>query len=68
MVGRFQQASQVEFEKLKRMLQAKPALQNLPIVSGVDFGHTDPKITFPIGGKVKLSCINGIVKLEIIEH
>ncbi|MFA5925647.1 MAG: hypothetical protein WC831_01825 [Parcubacteria group bacterium] len=38
------------------------------VICGVDFGHTTPIITFPIGGKAKLMAGKDGIKLEIIEH
>jgi muramoyltetrapeptide carboxypeptidase LdcA involved in peptidoglycan recycling len=39
-----------------------------PILADVDFGHTFPMITFPIGGKMSLVASRSGSKLEIIEH
>lgn len=49
-LGRFQIASKMEDEKLIKILRSKKELENIPIISNVDFGHTTPNITFPIGG------------------
>lgn len=49
-LGRFQIASKMEDEKLIKILRSKKELENIPIISNVDFGHTTPHITFPIGG------------------
>ncbi|HJZ22838.1 MAG TPA: hypothetical protein VJ201_00110 [Candidatus Babeliales bacterium] len=35
-------------------MKTKAKLSKIPIIAGVDFGHTDPKCTFPIGGTVKV--------------
>jgi muramoyltetrapeptide carboxypeptidase len=51
-IGRFQKAANVTQELLQKILLQKTALQNIPIIANVDFGHTDPKITIPIGRKV----------------
>ena len=40
----------------------------MPVIGNVDFGHTDPKITFPIGGLVSLEASEDTVKLIIKEH
>ncbi len=52
-IGRFQKASNVSREILEFILN-KPKLQNMPIIANVDFGHTTPLITFPIGGHAKI--------------
>lgn len=66
--GRFQKASKMPVEKLKKIVRTKKELENLPIIADADFGHTDPKITFPIGGEIKLEAMGGKAKLEIIKH
>lgn len=53
-LGRFQIGSKMEEEKLLRIISSKKELQNIPIVSNVNFGHTSPHITFPVGGYVEL--------------
>jgi hypothetical protein len=35
----------------------------MPVIANVDFGHTDPKITFPIGGEIQIKAVSK--KLEI---
>lgn len=49
-LGRFQITSKMEEKKLIKILRSKKELENIPIISNVDFGHTTPHITFPIGG------------------
>ena len=68
--GRFQIASNMTDEKLQFIVDTKPELGNIPIVSNVDFGHTSPAITFPIGGIAKLKTGENPkeIQLEIIKH
>jgi len=66
-IGRFQKASNIDINKLKMIIKTKKELEKIPVIANVDFGHTDPKITFPIGGTAKLKFGNN-VKLEIAEH
>jgi muramoyltetrapeptide carboxypeptidase LdcA involved in peptidoglycan recycling len=40
----------------------------MPVIANVDFGHTDPKVTFPIGGEAKITVKNSEIKIEIINH
>jgi len=54
-LGRFQKASNISNEQLKKIIKSKPQLDSLPVIANVDFGHTDPKITFPIGGQAAIS-------------
>ena len=54
-LGRFQQKAQATSELIHHMIKTKSELQGIPVIAGVDFGHTDPMITFPIGGQVTLN-------------
>ncbi len=67
-IGRFQVASEMTLEKMKRIIKSKKELDNIPVISDVDFGHTSPIITFPIGGTARLEAENGKTKLELLEH
>ena len=67
-IGRFQKASKITNEILIKIIKSKKELNNLPVVANVDFGHTSPIITFPIGGEASIEAKNGRVKLEIIKH
>lgn len=67
-IGRFQKASKITDDLLVKIIKTKKELNKIPIIANVDFGHTDPKITFPIGGEVNFLAKNGKVKLEIIKY
>lgn len=47
--GRFQTASNITRGLLTQMIQSRRELNKIPIIGNVDFGHTTPMITFPIG-------------------
>ena len=53
-IGRFQNASKVDREKLEFILKNKPELNNMPIIANVDMGHTTPIATIPLGGKCEI--------------
>lgn len=53
-IGRFQNASKMTKEKLIKIVKSKKELNNMPVIADVDFGHTSPIITFPIGGEVEI--------------
>jgi muramoyltetrapeptide carboxypeptidase len=40
---------------------------DIPVAADLDFGHTDPKITLPIGVKAELSCTTSGVSLRLLE-
>ena len=54
-IGRTDKSCNMSIEKWKALLSDKPYLKDKPIVINADFGHTTPIITFPIGGKCKVS-------------
>lgn len=67
-IGRFQKNTDMTIEKLKYIIETKEELKNIPIFANVDFGHTNPMITFPIGGTAKISVNDIQVKFEILQH
>ncbi|OGM11383.1 peptidase S66 [Candidatus Woesebacteria bacterium RBG_16_34_12] len=66
-IGRFQRASNMTDNLLKQIIENKKELNPLPVIANIDFGHTDPKITFPIGGHCKITA-SGDPKITIIKH
>ncbi|MFD7025944.1 S66 peptidase family protein [Promicromonospora sukumoe] len=54
-IGRFQEASAVSWEALDEIVARQPALAGKPVLAGVDFGHTSPLLTFPVGGTADLA-------------
>ncbi|OJI07859.1 LD-carboxypeptidase [bacterium CG10_46_32] len=67
-IGRFQKASHTTNELLAKIIKTKKELAALPVIAGVDFGHTDPKITFPVGGEVILTAQEGTIALVLTKH
>jgi len=67
-IGRFQKKSKVTRAILTKIIKTKKELEKLPVIANVNFGHTTPIITFPIGGTANLVAKNNKVKLEILEH
>ena len=39
----------------------------IPVASDLDFGHTDPKLTLPIGVQAALTCSAQNVSLSLVE-
>jgi muramoyltetrapeptide carboxypeptidase LdcA involved in peptidoglycan recycling len=67
-IGRFQRDSNMTHEKLIQIIRTKTELTNIPVIINADFGHTTPQITFPIGGKGKLTVENGQAAFTVLEH
>jgi muramoyltetrapeptide carboxypeptidase LdcA involved in peptidoglycan recycling len=61
-IGRFQKGSKVTREGLEYILNTTPELKDLPILANVDFGHSSPLLTIPLGGTATLA--NGKLTLE----
>lgn len=53
-IGRFQKGSKVTREQLEYALSLIEALDKLPILANVDFGHSTPLLTLPVGGRAKV--------------
>ena len=64
-LGRCPKDVEINFETLTRIIANKPALKGIPIVSGVDFGHTLPMATIPIGATASLEVQNGRIEIQI---
>ncbi|MBI96032.1 LD-carboxypeptidase [bacterium] len=64
--GRMQSQSKTTFEELEYIFAKKFKDLNIPIIYNLDFGHTNPMFTFPIGGRCKIDAKAGDFKLEIL--
>lgn len=67
-IGRFQRATGMTRELLTQIVATKPELAGLPVIANVDFGHTSPMATFPIGGTVEVRADPSTPRLSIISH
>lgn len=61
-------SSGITVEALQAVVQNNPRLQQIPIIGGLDFGHTNPRLTLPIGGTVTISAHLGDVQVIIEKH
>ena len=63
LIGRFQKKSEVTREQLEFMINRfAPKLKGLPIIANLDFGHSTPLLTIPVGGTAKID--QGGIKIE----
>jgi len=67
-IGRFQKKSQMTNDLLVKIIKTKKELDSLPVIANVDFGHTDPKITFPVGGTVEIIAEDDLFSIKILKH
>ncbi len=49
-IGRFQKATGMTRPLLDQVIASKPELAGMPVIANVDFGHTTPIFTYPVGG------------------
>ena len=68
LIGRFQIGSKISIEQLKKVIKSKNELTNIPVIANIDFGHTTPIVTLPIGGTASIEAENDKVKITILEH
>ncbi|MBC7472291.1 MAG: LD-carboxypeptidase [candidate division SR1 bacterium] len=53
-IGRFQKESETTDNLLTQIIQTKAELENISVIANVDFGHTYPFFSFPIGGQCRI--------------
>ena len=68
LIGRFQKGSNVTKDMLTQAVRNRKELANIPVIANVDFGHTTPILTLPIGGEIELSKRNKEVTIQVISH
>lgn len=67
-IGRFQKKSAMSVDKLRAIVASKVELKHIPVVCDVDFGHTHPMITFPVGGTATMIADKSTVHIQIDTH
>jgi muramoyltetrapeptide carboxypeptidase LdcA involved in peptidoglycan recycling len=68
MIGRFQKATGMTRDLLAQIVASKAELSGLPVIGNVDFGHTTPIATLPIGGTVEMRADRAEPRLTITCH
>lgn len=63
-IGRFLPSCHFPSTDLKEIIISK-RLGSIPIVAGIDFGHTLPILTLPVGGVLKLSAKNDEITMYL---
>jgi muramoyltetrapeptide carboxypeptidase len=58
-IGRFEKGSNISDKDIESIIESK-RLGSIPIASRIDFGHTKPLLTLPIGGAIRLSTLRGV--------
>ncbi|HEY5821675.1 MAG TPA: S66 peptidase family protein [Propionibacteriaceae bacterium] len=68
LIGRFQRASAVGRDILGEIIRRQPALEGVPVLANLDFGHTSPAVTLPIGGEAEVTVGVDASAVRIIRH
>jgi len=53
-MGHFQDESRATDDTISDIILSKNIDPTIPVIVNLDFGHTDPKFTYPVGGKCKI--------------
>ena len=64
-IGRAQKNCNMADEKWIKLIKNKAELNGIPVIANVDFGHTTPICTFPIGGYAKIEAKDGKASIQI---
>ena len=55
LIGRFQKSSAMTRELLEYIINSIPQLASIPVIANLDYGHTTPVLTLPIGGSCEIA-------------
>ncbi len=67
-IGRFENESKITSELMIQIIKTKKELDGIPVIVDVDFGHTAPLVTIPIGGKVSIIASEKDAKIIVEKH
>lgn len=67
LIGRFQRESGMTRELLTEIISRQPALTGVPVMANLDFGHTSPLLTIPVGGTATITASNP-AEITILKH
>lgn len=64
-IGRAERNCEMTEDKWIKLIKNKIELNGIPVIANVDFGHTTPIFTFPIGGYAKIVAKDGNTSIQI---
>lgn len=67
-IGRFQVNSKISPDDIRAIIKANRLLNHLPVITGVDIGHTTPLATIPIGGECEITADGRTASIRITKH
>jgi muramoyltetrapeptide carboxypeptidase len=67
-LGKFQAGSKISDQALIASIRGKRELSAIPVLANINFGHTFPMATFPIGGQAEIVSEAGETRVKILDH
>lgn len=67
-IGRFKKESNINVSELVDAINEVIIQHKVPIITNLDFGHTNPQFTIPIGGHVEIDLEKEIPVIKITNH
>jgi muramoyltetrapeptide carboxypeptidase LdcA involved in peptidoglycan recycling len=64
LIGRFQRRTGMTRDLLEQIVSTKRELAGLPVIANVDFGHTAPMCTLPIGGIMDIDTASATIRVR----
>ena len=68
LIGRCQIKSEMSLDKFKYIFDKESGFLDIPIILNLDFGHTTPIFTLPIGGLARMSASPSYCQVELIHY
>ena len=65
LIGRFQKASNITDEALRKIIMSKEELKGIPVIANVNIGHVHPFATVPIGAVASIKARDGQTEIFI---
>ena len=60
LIGCFQAESRATDDVIGDIILSKNIAADIPVIANLDFGHTDPKFTYPVGGRCQVASNGGV--------
>lgn len=64
-LGRFRNNSDFSVDGLREFFNNHVKLGQIPVITGLDFGHTMPYFVFPIGGKARINTDENVINISL---
>ena len=68
LIGRFQRKTSMTEALLRKIISSKKELNGIPIIANINFGHTMPLGTLPIGGEIEINASINQATITVLKH